>query len=296
MCAVVGVFGFSFKGILIKLAYAAHPVDPTTLLMLRMLYSAPLFCLMAWWSSQRPGVTPIRRSDALRLVWFGFIGYYLASLTDFMGLQYISASLERLVLYLYPTLVVLLSALLLRKRVTARTAVALVLSYAGIALALWHDLTFASDAAATLTGGALVFVSAALYALYLVQAGDVIARVGAMRFIAWAMLASLVFVSGQFLVMHPLAALDVPARVHWISLVMAVFSTVIPTWLIAESIHRLGANTASLMGALGPIFTIGLGAALLGEPIAGVQIAGAVLVLAGVLLVTMKRGSAPAPA
>ena len=137
-----------------------------------------------------------------------------------------------------------------------------------------------------------MFASAALYALYLVQAGDVIARIGAMRFIAWAMLASLaVRCWCSSLVTHPLTALDVPARVHGISLVMAVFSTVLPTWLIAESVRRMGANTASLVGALGPIFTIGLGATILGEPIAGVQIAGAVLVLAGVLLVTLKRPS-----
>jgi len=287
-CALLGVFGFSFKGILIKLAYQADPVDPSTLLALRMLYSAPFFCAMAWWAARR-SATPIKRDDALRLVWFGFIGYYLSSLLDFSALQYITASLERLVLYLYPTFVVLLSALLLRKPVTRRAVAALLLSYAGIALAFSYDLRLTGDPAATLKGGLLCLASAVMYALYLVQAGSVIDRLGSMRFVAWAMLASLVFVLLQFALTHPLRALDVSARVHWISITMALVSTVLPTWLIAESVRRMGADGASLVGALGPMFTIGLGAVILGEPIAVLQIAGAMLVLSGVLLVTLKR-------
>ena len=287
-CAVLGVFGFSFKGILVKLAYQAYPVDPVTLLSLRMLYSAPMFCAMAWWASRTPGIVPAGGRDALRLVWFGFIGYYAASLLDFQGLQYITASLERLVLYLYPTLVVLLSALLLGKRITRRAVAALILSYAGIALVFWHNLRFAGDARTTLAGGALVFASAALYALYLVQAGALIARLGSLRFVSWAMIASTVFVFAQFAATQPLEALAVPAQVHWLSFVMAVVSTVLPTWLIAESVRRMGADTASLVGALGPVFTIGLGATILGEPVEALQLAGGALVLVGVLLVTLR--------
>jgi len=288
LCAVFGVLGFSFKAILIKLAYREYPVDAITLLTLRMLYSAPLFLAMAAWAQRAPRATPTSRADGWRLVWLGCIGYWLASLLDFMGLQYITASLERLVLFLYPTIVVLLSALMLRKPITRRAVAALVLSYAGIAFVFWHDIRFAGDASATLKGGALVFASAILYALYLVQAGGVIARLGSARFIAWAMLASTVFVFTQFLLTRPLAALAVPRSVHAISLAMAVFSTVLPTWLIAESIRRMGANAASLVGSLGPVFTIGLGAMILGEPVHAIQLAGAALVLGGVLLVTVK--------
>jgi len=239
-------------------------------------------------------MSKIARADWWRLVWLGCIGYWLASLLDFMGLQYITASLERLVLFLYPTLVVLLSALMLRQPITRRAVAALVLSYAGIAFVFWHDIRFAGDAGGTLKGGALVFASAILYALYLVQAGGVIARLGSARFIAWAMLASTVFVVTQFLLTRPLAALAVPRSVQAISLAMAVFSTVLPTWLIAESIRRMGANAASLVGSLGPVFTIGLGAMILGEPVHAIQLAGAALVLGGVLLVTLKpRSAAP---
>jgi drug/metabolite transporter (DMT)-like permease len=294
-CAVFGVLGFSFKAILIRLAYGWDTVDAVTLLTLRMICSAPLFLLMAWWGSRDPQRAPIGRRDWRTIVALGLVGYYLASLLDFMGLVHITASLERLVLYLYPTMVVLLSALLLGKPITRRAIAALVLSYAGIALVFLHDRGAGGDPAALWTGGALVFASALLYAVYLVYAGGIIARVGSLRFIAWAMLASTVFVVAHFALTHPLAALAVPLRIWLLALAMAVFSTVLPTWLIAESIRLVGANAASLIGSLGPVFTIGLGALILGEPITAVQLAGAALVLAGVTLVTVRRRAAPLP-
>jgi drug/metabolite transporter (DMT)-like permease len=292
VCAVLGVLGFSFKAILIKLAYAWHPVDAVTLLALRMLFSAPFFIAMAWWAGRRPAARPITRRDWRALVWLGFIGYYLASLLDFMGLVYITAALERLVLFLYPTLVVLLSAVLRGRPISRRAMLALLLSYAGIAFVFVHDLRLGGDTAALWTGGALVFASAFAYALYLVDAGDVIERMGSLRFIAWAMLVSSTFVLAQFALTRDLALLRVPAPIYGLSLAMAVFSTVLPTWLIAEAIHRLGANTSSLIGSLGPVFTIGLGALILGEAVHGVQLFGAALVLLGVALVTLQPSRA----
>jgi drug/metabolite transporter (DMT)-like permease len=293
--AVLGVLGFSFKAILIKLAYRAAPVDPVALLTLRMLYSAPFFVAMAWWAGRAPAARPIERPDALRLIGLGFIGYYLSSLLDFMGLQYISASLERLVLFLYPTIVVLLSAMFLRQPVTRRAAAALALSYVGIALAVWHDIRVSGDAASIALGGALVFGSAVGYATYLVGAGGVIARLGSSRFIAWAMLASTVFVTLQFALTRSPTTLDVPWPVHALTFAMAVFSTVLPTWMIAESVRRIGASASSLVGSLGPMFTIGLGALLLGEAVNLLQLVGVALVLAGVMLVS-RRSPAPGAA
>jgi drug/metabolite transporter (DMT)-like permease len=327
LAAVVGVLGFSLKAILIKLAYAWEPIDPVTLLALRMLYSAPFFAIMAWFAT-RSGVsprrrqsprgaglargestpggrrapldsatdvqggrrarTPIARSDWLRILWLGFIGYYLASLVDFTGLQYVTASLERLMLYLYPTLVVILSALFYKQRITGRIVVALALSYAGIVLVFGRDLSLAGDPHALWLGGSLVFAGAALYALYLVGAGPVIARLGSLRFIAWAMLISAVFVLLQFALTRPFSALAVPARIQLLSLTMAVFSTVLPTYLIAEAIKRIGANRTSLVGSLGPVFTIWLGWWLLGEPVHWIQLGGVALVLAGVALVSLR--------
>jgi drug/metabolite transporter (DMT)-like permease len=291
--AVAGVLGFSFKAILIKLAYAWHAVDPTTLLTLRMLYSAPFFLAMAWWSGR--GAAPIDRRDMVSLVWLGFIGYYLASLLDFVGLFYITASLERLVLFLYPTMVLLLSAALHGKPVSRRDVVALAISYLGIVVVFSGDLSSARDPRATVIGGALVFGSALFYALYLVQSGSRIARLGSMRFVAWAMIVSTACIVTHFALTRPVSALAVPLPIHALSLAMAVFSTVLPTWMIAEAIRRIGANTSSLIGSLGPVFTIALGAVILGESVTAIQLAGAALVLVGVVIVTLRpRATAPA--
>jgi drug/metabolite transporter (DMT)-like permease len=296
LCAVVGVFGFSVKAIIIKLAYTWDPaLDAVTLLSLRMLYAAPFFVVMAWWAGR--GAEPIPGGAWRRLLLLGFVGYYLASLLDFMGLAYISAGLERLTLFLYPTIVVVLSALWFKQPITRRAVLALALSYAGIVLAFWHDLAVTGDAHALTLGGSLVFASAVLYAIYLVAAGPIITRLGATRFIAWAMLASTVFILAQFALTRPYSALDVPLSIHALSLLMAIVSTVVPTWLIAEAIRRLGANQTSLVGSLGPVFTIALGAVVLDETVQALQLAGAALVLAGVMLVTLKpRAVAVTPA
>ena len=291
-CAVLGVLGFAFKAILIKLAYAWSAIDPVTLLTLRMLYSAPFFALMAWWASRRQRARRIERRDWAAIAGLGFIGYYLSSLVDFMGLQYVTAALERLMLYLYPTIVVLLSALLFKQRITGRIVVALALSYAGILLVFGRDLSFAGDRGALWLGGGLVFAGSFLYACYLVGAGPVIARLGSMRFIALAMLASTVFVVAHFVLTRPPAALAAPARIQFLVLTMAVLSTVLPTYLIAEAIKRMGANRTSLAGSLGPVFTIWLGAWLLGEPVHPIQLGGAALVLAGVAIVTLRPARA----
>jgi drug/metabolite transporter (DMT)-like permease len=286
--AIVGVLGFAFKAIIIKIAYAWTPIDAVTLLTLRMVYSVPFFAAMAWWASRARQAQPLTRRDWLAIAWLGFIGYYLSSLVDFMGLQYVTAALERLMLYLYPTMVVVLSAIFFKQRITGRIVVALVLSYAGILLVFARDLDVAGDRAALWLGGGLVFAASFLYACYLVGAGPVIARLGSMRFIALAMLASALFIFVHFLSTRPLIALQVPLRIHLLSLLMAVFSTVLPTYLIAEAIKRMGANRTSLLGSLGPLFTIGLGAWLLDEAVHWVQLAGAALVLAGVALVTLR--------
>jgi len=289
LLAVVGVLGFSFKAILIKLAYAWEPIDAVTLLTLRMIYSAPIFLLMALFATARGRASaPIMRSDWLRILWLGFIGYYLASLMDFMGLQYVTAALERLMLYLYPTLVVVLSAIFLRQRITGRIALALLLSYAGIALVFGRDLSFSGDPHALWLGSALVFASSFFYALYLIGAGPVIARLGSLRFIALAMLTSAAFVFAQFAATRPASALAAPARIQLLSLTMAIFSTVLPTYLIAEAIKRMGANRTSLVGSLGPVFTIWLGYWILDEPVHWIQLGGVALVLAGVTLVALR--------
>lgn len=285
--AILGSIAFSFKAILIKIAYAVNSVDPVVLLGLRMFYSAPFYLAIGWWLS-RTG-PPIAPRDRWAIIWLGFIGYYLSSLLDFIGLQYISAALERLVLFLYPTLVVLLSALFYKKPITRPVVGALALSYVGIAFVFWHDGSVTGSVERVALGSAVVFAGALLYATYLVFATTVIQRVGSARFTAWAMLASAGFIGAHALATQPAAALAQPMKIHAIGLAMAVFSTVLPSFLMSEALSRIGANSTSVLGAVGPVTTLAFGALLLSEPIGALQIFGAVLVLTGVLLITVRR-------
>jgi len=296
--AAASAVTFSAKAIFVKLAFAAAPVDAVTLLTLRMLWAAPGFVALSWWASRRAG-QPWTRRRVFAVVGLGFLGYYLASLLDFLGLEYISAALERLVLFLYPTIVVLLSALLLRRPITRREGGALVLSYVGIAVVMAKDATAPADAAGLWIGCALVFASAVAYAVYLIGAQRLIASLGAVRFTAAAMLVSSSCAVVHFAATRPVTALLQPARVQVLAAAMAVVSTVIPTILLGAAIKRIGSGRTALVGSIGPVATIALGYAVLGEPITGPQLVGAALVLAGVVLVgggTQPLSVAPATA
>nr|AUN37340.1 drug/metabolite transporter (DMT) superfamily permease [uncultured bacterium] len=292
--ALVGAFGFSGKSIFAKLAYAASTsIDAVTVLTFRMLFSLPFLGLMLWMArrsdeTQQTRIVMSRRDWAL-MTGLGFIGYFLSSFLDFWGLEYISASLERLILFLNPTIVVILSAIIFRKPVTRWTAAALVLSYSGILLVFAHDFHVMPETRALLIGGGLVFASAVSYAIYLVGNGGLIARLGAPRFTAYGMGVSSIFVISQFLLIRPLSSLQQPAAVYWHMAGIAVFSTVLPIWITNEAIRMIGSSRVALIGTIGPILTIGLGSMFLGESVTLVQIAGAVLVIAGVGVVTLKR-------
>ncbi len=294
--ALLGAVGFSFKAILVKLAYR-YQVDAETLLALRMALSLPFFIVMGAVAGRRAS----RRLAAGDWVWMaalGFLGYYLASYLDFLGLNHISAALERLILFLYPTLVIVLSALFLSKPIGGRMLGALALCYLGIALALGHDLHLGGDAAAVLTGSALVFGSALAYALYLMGNGEVVGRLGSLRVTALATSFACVYCIAQFLVLRPAASLfALPWQVYGLGLAMALFSTVGPVWMVSEAIRRLGAGPVSLTGTLGPVITIFLGWLILDEAIGPWQLAGAVLVIAGVLVMARSpRDSRGTPA
>ncbi len=236
----------------------------------------------------------MERRDWLMLVAMGFVGYYLSSYLDFLGLQYISAGLERLILFLQPTMVVLLSALFFKTAIRRHHAISLGLSYTGIALVFAANLQIATDPRAVLLGGGLVLLSALFYAFYMIGSGRVIPRVGAARFTGYASSAACGFAIGQFFLMHRrVAALDQPARVYWLCVAMALISTVMPIWLMAEGIKRIGANQVAMISAIGPVLTIFFGWSILGEAITSVQIVGAALVLGGVLLVSLKAEAAP---
>ncbi|HUQ92766.1 MAG TPA: DMT family transporter [Bryobacteraceae bacterium] len=284
--ALIAACGFSAKAIFIKLAYAEAHVDSVTLLALRMLLAMPFFLWMAWYSGRKQGALPISRQDWLALAWLGFLGYYLASYLDFLGLQYISAALERLILFLYPTIVLLLAVIFYGKRVYAREVAALILSFSGIAIVFTHDLKFSASPKALVTGGALVFLSSVAYAVYLVSNNRLIHRLGSMRFTGIAAGISSVFVLTHFLILRPLDALIIPSSLYMNILALAILSTAVPIWLTSEAIRRMGPSRVAIVGSVGPILTIGMGGLFLGEPVTWITIAGALLVLAGVLLVS----------
>jgi drug/metabolite transporter (DMT)-like permease len=263
--------------------------DPVTLLALRMLFSLPFFAAAAiWLRRQRPA--PIAWRDRLAILGLGFLGYYLASFLDFLGLQYISAGLGRLVVFLYPTVVVLLSIALLGKRAQRREILALVVSYAGLALVLSGALGGPNPN--LLLGAALAFASGAAYAIYLVGGSQVLLRVGALRFSAYATMVAGACAITQFLAIRPLSALVLPPAVWGIAAIIGIVCTVLPIVMTSEALRRIGANQVALIGALGPVTAIFLGWIGLDEEMTGLQLGGVALVLAGVLLVTIK-GKAP---
>ena len=291
--ALIAAIGFSAKAILVKLAYI-ESVDAITLLALRMAFSLPFFLVVAANSNRNKRTQRLTSKDKLAVVGLGLIGYYLASYLDFLGLQYISAGLERLILFLYPTMVVIISALVFQHRIGRAALWALVISYAGIALVFMHDMNVLQHDA--LSGSALVFASALAYAVYLVGAGHTIARIGATRFTAYVMTVACAACLVQFTVTHPVKALDLSFRVYVLSLAMAVFSTVLPAFLLAAAMRRIGSVHTSMIGSIGPVSTITLAYVFLGERMSLEQIAGSTLVLAGVLMISLKRQIQPVAA
>lgn len=285
LLAALAAVGFSLKAILVKLAYP-YGVDAITLLALRMLFSLPFFLVMVA-LSRNAKQTRLGVNDWVSLAVLGLLGYYLASLLDFLGLQYVSAGLERLILFLYPTLVVVISALVLSTPITGRVLLALLLSYVGIALALTHDVQAAGGD--VWRGAALVFGSAICYAIYLIGSGQMVGRVGAGRFTGLASTVACFACIAQFLLVRPWQALLLPWQVYALSLAMAVFSTVLPVYMISEAIRRIGAGPVALTGSLGPVATIFLGWLMLSEPVSGTQLAGAALVVVGVMMVGRAR-------
>ncbi|BAO81642.1 permease of the drug/metabolite transporter DMT superfamily [Serpentinimonas raichei] len=285
LLAVAGAVAFSGKAIIVKLAYR-YGVDPVTLLMYRMLFALPLFLAMLWWATYRSSkaVEPLQRRDWLAILGLGFCGYYLASFLDFLGLQYISASLGRLILYLNPTLVLLLGWLLLAQRVTPRQLGAMGLSYAGVLLVFGHELRF--DGWNTAIGAALVFGSALSYAVYLVYSGELVRRIGALRLVGWATTVACLLCIGQFLLLRPLSAAVVAPEVIALSVLNAVLCTAAPVVLVMLAIERIGAGLTAQAGMVGPMATLLMGALILGEPFNAWILAGTALVLAGVLWVS----------
>ena len=281
LLAVLGAIAFSGKAIIVKLAYR-HGVDAVTLLMYRMLFALPLFLLMAWWAGR--GKPRIARRDWLGIVGLGFCGYYLASFLDFWGLVYISASLERLILYLNPTLVLVLGWLMYGRKISHRQCVGMLISYAGVLLVFGHEAALDGKNAAL--GAALVLASALSYALYLNYSGEMVKRLGSLRLAGWATSVACVFCIGQFLLLRPLGAAQVAEPVLWLSLLNATACTAVPVLMVMMAIERIGPGLTAQTGMVGPMSTLLMGVLMLGEPFNFWILGGTVLVLSGVYWVS----------
>lgn len=283
--AAIGAMLFSAKAIVAKLMYR-YSVDAVMVITLRMLFAVPLFMAIGWWQSRR--LPALSWADRARVVFLGFIGYYLSSFMDFLGLQYITAGLERLILFLTPSFVLLATALLFRRPIAARQWISLLLAYAGIVLVFAHDLDVSG--ARVWLGGALVLGSALTYGIYLILSGELVQRIGSLRLVAYAMCVSTACCVLQYLALgRPVAELAQPAPVMWLSLVNAVFCTVLPVSMTMVAVARIGAPMASQAGMVGPVSTLFLAFWLLDEPVSGVQLAGSALVLGGMYLLSARK-------
>jgi drug/metabolite transporter (DMT)-like permease len=283
--ATAGSIAFSGKAIIVKLAYR-YGVDAVTLIMYRMLFALPLFLCLAWWAGR--GKAPLTARDWRIVAGLGFSGYYLASFLDFAGLAYVSAGFERLVLYLNPTLVLLIGRVLFKRRVARAQLVALGVSYAGVLLVFGHELHIAGSN--VMLGAGLVFASAVSYAIYLVFSGEEVKRLGSLRLTGLASTVACLLCIAQFALTRPLsAAMDVAPQVLWLSLLNASACTFLPVLMVMMAIERVGATVAAQTGMVGPVSTILMGVVILREPFTIWIAIGTVFVLTGIWMLARAR-------
>lgn len=284
LLAAFGAVALSGKAIIVKLSYR-HGVDAVTLLALRMAVALPFFAAMGVWAARR--AAPLSARDRMRIVVLGFLGYYLSSFLDFAGLAYISATLERLILYLTPTVLLLLGVLASKPRPGRWQLTALAVSYLGVLLAFGHDLSLGGSNVAL--GSLLVFASVVAHAMYLFGSGEIVARVGAVRLTAYASSVASVLCIVQFLLLRPADVTSLPAPVWWLSLLNGTVCTVLPVLAVMLAVSRIGPVLAAQVGMLGPVSTIVLSLWLLHEPMGLWQVAGTVLVMLGVFALTREK-------
>jgi len=286
----ISSIAFSSKAIMVKLAYE-YPIDAASLIALRMAFSIPFFIGLVLWIRYTKKIAKLSRHDVYMLLFLGVVAGYGSMWLNFAGLAYVTAGLERVILFLYPTLVVLLSTILHQHKITKHEVIALVLSYAGVILVVWHDIAVPTVAAShTLLGAGLVLASAITYAVYLVLSGKIIHRLGAPLFTSYTMLIISAASAVSFFATENISAvMHLPSQVYMLSFLMAMVATVLPSVLLNTGIHRIGSNAASLISSVGPVSTIFLAWVILGEPITILQTAGTALVLLGVLTISMAK-------
>lgn len=283
VCILLGTCFFAAKGILIKLAYR-YGVTASPLLMLRMLFALPFYVGVAVWLRSQ-NQAPLTQDQRWKILGLGLLSYYVSSIFDFMGLQYISAGLERLILYVYPTLVLLMLAFVKHKKIVAVEKLALAIAYIGMLLVFIHDVKAGHSWETTSLGSGLVLISTITFAIFVVLAGDIIPKVGSLRFTAYGMISACLGVIAHNLVIEGTGSLHQPLPVYVLALALAFFCTVIPSFLMNEGIRIIGSGRAAILGVIGPVVTLFLGALILSEGISLIQLCGAALVIGGVIII-----------
>ena len=288
--AATGVVFFSSKAIFVKKVYD-YDIDTLSVLFLRMTFALPVYFVVAVVSTIKSRSRKVAFTDYLWLIVLGFLGYYLASFLDFKGLNYVSASMERLILFVYPTMVLFISWIFMKKAVTQQQRLAVAITYIGVFIAFSNNIRTESQTNFFI-GAAFIFVSAISYAFFLVISGNIIPRMGTWRFTSYAMITSCIAVMLHCIAVGNITFNHFPSDVYFICLGMAVFATIIPSFLIAEALKILGASNVAIIGSLGPIATIVMASVFLGEKINAFQFIGTLIVISGILQLNMQRKAA----
>lgn len=285
LIGAIGVIFFSAKAVMVKLAYQ-YEIGAVELLLFRMAFSLPFYVIIA--SLKKPAKPEtIRKTDYFWIFFLGFIGYYMASYFDFLGLQHIKASMERIILFIYPTLVLIISRVFLHKKITRPQVMAILITYVGIIITFWQELEVSGGN--VMLGGVLVFLSALTYATYLAGSGWLIPKFGATTFTSYAMIVSCISVIAHYLIFERSDLTGYPIEVYGLALTMAILSTVIPSYMVSAAIKTLGAPNFSIIGSLGPISTIILANIFLDESMTWLQIVGTVIVICGVIVISRAK-------
>jgi drug/metabolite transporter (DMT)-like permease len=288
LISMLGAICFSTKAIVVKLAYLEYPVDAITLLAIRMMFSLPFFLASAFITSNQKENVKFTSHQWIQIALLGCFGYYISSLLDFEGLKFVSAGIERLILFVYPTFVLLISMVWLKRKVRPVEWIAVLITYAGLVIAFVGEARF-QDSPNFYLGSSLILICAITYAIYIAGSGAMIPAVGAIKFNSYAMSFAAVAVLAHFMITSTQSVIGLPFSIYAYGFVMAIVSTVIPSYLVSISIKRLGANTTAIVASIGPVSTILQASLLLGESVSALEIAGTGFILLGILVISSKR-------
>ncbi|MGE5942947.1 MAG: DMT family transporter [Flavobacteriales bacterium] len=286
LIGLLGIVLFSSKAVMVKLAYQ-YQVDAISILLLRMLFSFPFYLAIVFWNRNKASDAVLKTKDYYWLIFFGVVGYYLSSYFDFVGLQYIKASLERIILFLYPTIIIILNRLFLKKAITSKQLLAIGITYIGVVITFWGEVVVSGSN--VYLGGFLILLCAITYAAYLVGSGWLIPKFGVIKFTSYAMIVSCICVFVHYLIMNETDIFSFTWEVYLLGFLIAIFATVIPSFLVSMSIKMIDSSNFAIVAGAGPISTIILAGIFLGEQLTWLQLFGALVVIFGILLVSLKK-------